>query len=209
MSEAAATPNLPEFSVSEIAGLLKRTVEDAFPFVRVRGEISGLKFAVLRPRLFRPEGRQGGPERHHLEADRAAPEAQAGAGAGSRLHRADHDLSRLLALPDHRRADRTRRRRRADGDAGGAQEEARRRRPVRRRAQEAAAVPARCDRRHHFADGRGDPRHHAPAERPLSAPRAAVAGGGAGREGGRGSGRRHSRVQRARRRRRGCRGPMC
>ena len=45
MSEAAAKPNLPEFSVSEIAGLLKRTVEDAFPFVRVRGEISGLKFA--------------------------------------------------------------------------------------------------------------------------------------------------------------------
>jgi exodeoxyribonuclease VII large subunit len=44
MSEAPL-PNLPEFSVSEIAGLLKRTVEDAFPFVRVRGEISGLKFA--------------------------------------------------------------------------------------------------------------------------------------------------------------------
>lgn len=35
--------NLPEFSVSEIAGAVKRTVEDAFGFVRVRGEISGLK----------------------------------------------------------------------------------------------------------------------------------------------------------------------
>ena len=46
MSEPAATTNLPEFSVSEIAGLLKRTVEDAFPFVRVRGEISGLKNAT-------------------------------------------------------------------------------------------------------------------------------------------------------------------
>src|SRR6202012_6145484 len=45
MSEAAAKPNLPEFSVSEIAGLLKRTVEDAFPFVRVRGEISKLTTA--------------------------------------------------------------------------------------------------------------------------------------------------------------------
>jgi exodeoxyribonuclease VII large subunit len=43
MSEPAR-PNLPEFSVSEIAGALKRIVEDAFPFVRVRGEISGLKF---------------------------------------------------------------------------------------------------------------------------------------------------------------------
>ncbi|HEY2034652.1 MAG TPA: exodeoxyribonuclease VII large subunit [Rhizomicrobium sp.] len=45
MSEAAATPNLPEYSVSEIANALKRTVEDSFPFVRVRGEISGLKLA--------------------------------------------------------------------------------------------------------------------------------------------------------------------
>jgi len=44
MSEAVAKPNLPEFSVSEIAAALKRTVEDSFPFVRVRGEISGLKF---------------------------------------------------------------------------------------------------------------------------------------------------------------------
>jgi len=46
MSEAIAQTraNLPEFSVSEIAAALKRTVEDSFPFVRVRGEISGLKF---------------------------------------------------------------------------------------------------------------------------------------------------------------------
>ena len=45
MSEAVATrANLPEYSVSEIANALKRTVEDAFPFVRVRGEISNLKF---------------------------------------------------------------------------------------------------------------------------------------------------------------------
>jgi exodeoxyribonuclease VII large subunit len=45
MSEAATPrPNLPEYSVSEISAVLKRTVEDAFPFVRVRGEISNLKF---------------------------------------------------------------------------------------------------------------------------------------------------------------------
>jgi len=46
MSEAPTSPraNLPEYSVSEIAAALKRTVEDGFPFVRVRGEISGLKF---------------------------------------------------------------------------------------------------------------------------------------------------------------------
>src|ERR1041385_6909252 len=49
MSEALETaiaprPNLPEYSVSEISAALKRTVEDSFRFVRVRGEISGLKF---------------------------------------------------------------------------------------------------------------------------------------------------------------------
>ncbi|GAA0531014.1 exodeoxyribonuclease VII large subunit [Rhizomicrobium palustre] len=37
------TANLPEFSVTEISSALKRTVEDAFPYVRVRGEVSGLK----------------------------------------------------------------------------------------------------------------------------------------------------------------------
>jgi exodeoxyribonuclease VII large subunit len=34
------TSNLPEFTVSELSNLLKRTVEDAFPYVRVKGEIS-------------------------------------------------------------------------------------------------------------------------------------------------------------------------
>jgi len=37
--------NLPEFSVGEISKLLKKTVEDTFGLVRVRGEISGLKVA--------------------------------------------------------------------------------------------------------------------------------------------------------------------
>ncbi len=41
MSETAT--NLPEFSVSELSGAIKRAVEEGFPFVRVRGEISGLK----------------------------------------------------------------------------------------------------------------------------------------------------------------------
>ena len=46
MSEAPAKPlaNLPEFSVSELSFALKRTVEDAFPFVRVRGEVSKVTF---------------------------------------------------------------------------------------------------------------------------------------------------------------------
>jgi len=41
-NEPTAAPNLPEYSVSEISGAVKRTVEDTFGYVRVRGEISGL-----------------------------------------------------------------------------------------------------------------------------------------------------------------------
>src|SRR6267154_5263527 len=44
MSDAAARANLPEYSVSELSASLKRAVEDAFPFVRVRGEVSKVTF---------------------------------------------------------------------------------------------------------------------------------------------------------------------
>lgn len=40
-----ARVNLPEWSVSELSAALKRTVEDAYGLVRVRGEISGFKGA--------------------------------------------------------------------------------------------------------------------------------------------------------------------
>ena len=39
----AAVPNVLEYTVSEISAALKRTVEDAFGYVRVRGEISGYR----------------------------------------------------------------------------------------------------------------------------------------------------------------------
>ncbi len=39
---AEPTHNLPEYSVSELSSKLKRTVEDAYPRVRVRGEVSRL-----------------------------------------------------------------------------------------------------------------------------------------------------------------------
>ena len=35
--------NAPEISVTELSGALKRTIEDAFGHVRVRGEISGYR----------------------------------------------------------------------------------------------------------------------------------------------------------------------
>ena len=37
--------NLPEYSVTEISGYIKKMVEENFSYIRVRGEISGLKIA--------------------------------------------------------------------------------------------------------------------------------------------------------------------
>jgi exodeoxyribonuclease VII large subunit len=42
-ADSAKQGNVAEFSVSEISGLLKRTVEETFGHVRVRGEISGYR----------------------------------------------------------------------------------------------------------------------------------------------------------------------
>jgi exodeoxyribonuclease VII large subunit len=44
ISSALPKSNVAEFSVSELSGALKRLVEENFALVRVRGEISGLKF---------------------------------------------------------------------------------------------------------------------------------------------------------------------
>jgi exodeoxyribonuclease VII large subunit len=46
LAEAAEGSNAPALSVSEISSALKRTVEDRFGYVRVRGELSGLKRAA-------------------------------------------------------------------------------------------------------------------------------------------------------------------
>ena len=43
MAAAEALINAPEFTVSELSSALKRTVEDAYGHVRVRGEISGFR----------------------------------------------------------------------------------------------------------------------------------------------------------------------
>ena len=43
MPAAESLINAPEFTVSELSSALKRTVEDRFGHVRVRGEISGFR----------------------------------------------------------------------------------------------------------------------------------------------------------------------
>jgi exodeoxyribonuclease VII large subunit len=42
-SASELRPNLPEYTVSELSAALKRTIEQGFSYVRVRGEISGFK----------------------------------------------------------------------------------------------------------------------------------------------------------------------
>lgn len=46
LAEERAGDNAPPMSVSELSGMLKRTVEDRFGHVRLRGEISGFKRAA-------------------------------------------------------------------------------------------------------------------------------------------------------------------
>ena len=46
VAKAAAGDNAAPLSISEISALLKRTVEDRFGFVRLRGELSGVKRAA-------------------------------------------------------------------------------------------------------------------------------------------------------------------
>ena len=43
LAKVGPSDNSPPLSVSELSGALKRTVESAFGFVRVRGEVSGWK----------------------------------------------------------------------------------------------------------------------------------------------------------------------
>ena len=157
---------------------------------------------ALRPCLFPPQGRQGRARRRDLEGRLGPHAGQAGGGPRRHRVRQAHHLRRLVEIPDRHRHAGARRHRRADEASGRAQEEARGRGPVRRGAQAAAAVFAGRDRRRHVADRRRDPRHPASAGRPLSAPRAGVAGAGAGRGFGRRGRQRHPRFQRAARRRR-------
>src|SRR5262245_18924489 len=43
--DARVGANLPEYSVSELSGAIKRTLEGAYGYVRLRGEISGFRGA--------------------------------------------------------------------------------------------------------------------------------------------------------------------
>ncbi len=201
----------PELTVSELSSALKRTVEDAFGYVRVRGEITGFRGP-----------HSSGHSYFALKDASAKIEAviwkgvygrdahQAAGRAGGRRHRQADDLSGLVEIPDRHRVAGARRRRRADGAAGRAQEAARRGGPVRPGAQAAAALPA-GDR------SASSPRRPAPSSAtfcigwPDRFPRRVLVWPvqRAGRRRGRTDRRRHSRLQRAAGARRRCRARTC
>ena len=182
MSETANPPdgaNLPEFSVSEICRA-KAHGRGQLPFVRVRGEISGLKFA------------SSGHVYFDLKDDKAVINAIIWRGVAGKLRQKPKagievvvtgrvttypgssryqiiverlelaGLGALMALLEQRKKKLA-----AEGLFDAARKKT-------------AALFARGDWRHFIAHRGGNPRHHAPPDRAVSPPRHPVAGGGAG-----------------------------
>ncbi len=188
-------PNLPELTVSELSASLKRTVEDTYGYVRVRGEISGYRgphssghvYLALKDESAKIDaviwkgvfGRMRIKPEEGLEvivtgklttypsrsSYQIIVETLEPAGIGA-----------LMALLEERRQKLA---------AEGLFDEARK---------QLLPYPADRDRRHHLADRRGHPRHSAPARRSLSAPRFGLAGESAGRKLGCRSGGTRSRA---------------
>ena len=200
--------NIPEWTVSDLAAALRRTVEDAFGYVRVRGEISGYRgphssghcyfalkdesakieavvwrSAFARMRIKPEEGLE-------VLSPAGSPRFRANPNIRSWWRRSSRPgVGALMAVIEERK------------------KQACRRGAVRCRAQAAAAFPARRNRRDHVAGRRSYSRHPAPTAGPVSAARDCLAGAGAGRRLGRGSGGRDPRLQRACPRRRPIRRP--
>ena len=167
--------------VSELSNALKRTVEQTYDNVRVRGEVSGFK------------RHSSGHLYFCLKDSDAVLDAVCWRGAAGRLAVNPEDglevvaTGRLTTYPGRSkyqmvverlelaglgRSAQTSRGPQAASGGGGT---------VRSGTEKEAAVPARGYRRRHLADRRGDSGHPASSGRSLSPPRPAVAGGGAGR----------------------------
>ena len=94
---AANATNIPEFTVSEISGAVKRTLEGAFGRVRVRGEITELKRYPSGHIYFSLKD-EGGKTRRRSSGRSAV--ARLGLEPGERRrgdrHRPDHRLRRAV-----------------------------------------------------------------------------------------------------------------
>src|SRR5580698_7592362 len=171
--------NLPELTVSELSAALKRTIEDAYGFVRVRGELGKVSY------------HSNGHVYFDLKDDRACISGVVWRSTATRIKlKLEAGLEvvvtgRLTTYAGRSQYQiivnaRAGRPRRVDGASRRAQTQTDCGRFIRRGQKAAAAVFAGSDRRHHFAERRGYSRHPAPARRPLSAPRLGVAGQGPG-----------------------------
>ncbi len=188
--------NIPEWTVSELAAALKKTVEDSYGFVRVRGEVTGYRGPHSSGHVYfalKDENAKIDAViwRTAFARIRHKPEEGLEVIATGRLttypNRSSYQIiieslepagvGALMALLEERKKKLA---------AEGLFDEA---------TQAAAALSADRDRRHHVADRRGDPRHPASAVGSLSAPRSALAGARAGRGLGRGGRGRDPRLQ--------------
>ena len=195
------TTNLVEYSVSELAFALKRTVEEAYGLVRLRGEISGFRGQHASGHCY-----------FVLKDEKAAIEAVIWKSTYQRLKfKPEQGLEvvvkgRVTTYPDKSKyqividdlepagigalmalLEQRKRALAAEGLFDAAP-------------QAAAALSAAHRRRGHLADRCRDPRHPASSRRPLPLPCAGLAGAGAGRDLRHRGGRRHPRLQRADRR---------
>ncbi len=190
--------NAAEFTVSEISAALKRTVEDAFGNVRVRGEMSGYRGPHSSGHCY-----------FALKDDRARLEAVIWKGTFGRLRFKPEEgmeviaTGRLTTYPGSSKYQividniepagagalmallEERKRKLA---AEGLFDEARK---------QLLPYMPRVIGVDHLADRGGDPRYHPPHLRPFPAARPGVAGAGAGRDDGGGGDGRGRRLQRA------------
>ena len=193
-----APSNAQEWSVSDLAGALKRTLEDAFGHVRLRGEVSGYRgphssghaYFCLKDQNARIDAViwKGSFAKLKIRPEEGMEVIATGritTFPGSSKYQIVVEtlepagIGALMALLEERR-------RKLQAEGLFAAERKRR-----------AAVPAAGDRRRHLADGRGDPRHPPSPRGPLPAPGAGLARARAGRNQRGGGRRRHPRLQRA------------
>jgi exonuclease VII large subunit len=146
--------NALEFSVSEISQALKRTVEDQFGHVRVRGEISGYRGP-----------HSSGHAYFTLKDEGATIDAVIWKGNFARLaFRPEEGLEviatgRLTTYPRSSKYQIVIEQIEPAGATRGSAQAAPGRRPVCARAQARVALSAAGDRRHHLANRRCDPRY--------------------------------------------------
>src|SRR4030095_3894178 len=107
--------NIPEWTVSQLSAALRRTVEDAFGYVRVRGEVSGFRGPHSSGHCYFALKDEGAKIEAVIFRSARAHAHQARGRARSPGHRTADDSSRQIDISDHHRDARARGDRRADG----------------------------------------------------------------------------------------------